>query len=267
MKGKIISISFLTFLLGAMSYHLLVIKFQRPPVVNTKDTSFNNADYELRDSFILIGDLIHELEGNEYVKVEAPYVFDIEKYHNNSDSEFPISSILVYNSNLNLIARMDNKRPFALPILDGSGVLKLNDNKEAFKLMDVTGLHHSETSVLEVVKSGEKYNILPICTNQRGKCSFYNTVGYLITEDLDNDGILEIAEIHDEYPPEGGRGNPVLAGVYKYNSDTDLFDLVNDTDYELYYGIIKRGIKSLIKTNQMRGKLYKSFEDYWHSFE
>ena len=218
---------------------------------------------ELRDSFILTGDLIKDIEGREVIEISAPYFIKMEAGELISP-EHPISSIKIFKQEGGLITRLDSERPVALSFKEWSEIIELDNENMGIELTDITGFHHTQTTIFSILKTENNYDIVPVCVDKSDKCSFYNTRGGLLVDDLDNDDILEVAEIHDEYPPEGGRGRAVLREVYRYDRNNNLFLTMAEEDYEKFYKIISKDYpEPLIRASESRGELYDSFEDYW----
>ena len=145
------------------------------------------------------------------------------------------------------------------------------------------GPHSSETMFFGLFDlKDDKQAILPVCLTKsvRGApdCLFWSgEVGELVVDDFDKDGVLEVVEMVDEYPKDGalnkeiedtvsktfkdqgqkasdgalrvlkreqgGRGNRVIWGVYKYNER--FFEKQNGKDYDKYYVLVKDYLKNL----------------------
>jgi len=157
------------------------------------------------------------------------------------------------------------------------------DKKQFVSYEFIVGPHSSETMFFGLFdfKDGGM-GILPVCltedVNDASDCLFWSgEVGDLWADDYDKDGILEIVEMVDEYPKDGplteeiinstketfnnlgekasdgalrvlkreqgGRGNKVIWGIYKYN-DT-YFEKQLGKDYDKYYVLAKDSISNL----------------------
>jgi len=157
------------------------------------------------------------------------------------------------------------------------------DKKQFVSYEFIVGPHSSETMFFGLFdfKDGGM-GILPVCltedVNGASDCLFWSgEVGDLWADDYDKDGILEIVEMVDEYPKDGplteeiinstketfnnlgekasdgalrvlkreqgGRGNKVIWGIYKYN-DT-YFEKQLGKDYDKYYVLAKDSISNL----------------------
>jgi hypothetical protein len=111
--------------------------------------------------------------------------------------------------------------------------------KELVRLRNLAGAHYF-VDVLVGLKDGE---LVPIC-KAPGKtdgenCSFYNS-SYMddIVQDFDNDGVMEVVEVGDEFPRGGGRGRPVLTGVYKYKDG--YFEPQENASYNRIYSVVDK---------------------------
>ena len=111
-----------------------------------------------------------------------------------------------------------------------------NKKKELLRLEAIAGTHHTNSLFMTII--GDK--LLPVCKKENpddlNDCIFYNTVGDLGIEDTDGDGILEITEKVDEYPPTGGRGRMVVWAIYKYNGG--YFESQEGKSYNDLYSVL-----------------------------
>lgn len=150
------------------------------------------------------------------------------------------------------------------------------DGKQLVSYEFIAGSHSSHTMFFGLfeLKTGG-YGILPVCptldVESAYDCLFWSgEVGSLVVADFDNDGYLEVAEMVDEYPKDGsintdvekainetfkdsgqdainemtriakreqgGRGNRVVWGIYRY--DGDYFEPQLGANYEKYYELV-----------------------------
>jgi len=140
----------------------------------------------------------------------------------------------------------------------------------------IAGPHSADTMFLGLRESNDdKGIILPVCFVEVPQsaldCLFWSgEVGSLVVDDFDNDGFMEVIEMVDEYPKDGsitsdiedmineeskdlgqkvtdgmiritkreqgGRGNRVVWGIYRYNGE--YFEKQQGTDYEKYYKLV-----------------------------
>lgn len=110
--------------------------------------------------------------------------------------------------------------------------------KEYLRLISIAGSHHINNLFLGI-RNGR---LLPVCKmnvpDTLEDCIFYNSRGDLIIEDLDKDGLTEIAEMTDEYPPGGGRGRAVAWGIYSFNGV--YFELQFGDNYDKLFNILAK---------------------------
>lgn len=165
------------------------------------------------------------------------------------------------------------------------------------------GPHSSHTMFfgLYELKSGGQ-GILPVCLTQNVKsaydCLFWSgEIGSLVVDDFDNDGYLEVAEMVDEYPrdgeitsdvenainevfkksgqttidemiriakrEQGGRGNRVIWGIYRY--DGEYFEPLLGAKYEKYYPLVTAYLKRFHKDYPIimkKGEMSKDSLEY-----
>lgn len=155
---------------------------------------------------------------------------------------------------------------FRQPMVELFGIVDLSPTEKAIKAEDVVGTHHFQTIFLKIYTEGGETHLWPIYVTDSGKSSFFNTRGTLLAKDLDDDGILEVAEIVDEYPSGGGRGHAVLSGVYRYNGRGEFEDLTNnEEEYEKYFGILRNSMApyDLIRLSESRGPRLEGIGNYW----
>lgn len=120
--------------------------------------------------------------------------------------------------------------------------LDKKNKKEYLRLRTVAGPHQFMDLFMQIVDN----TLVPICKSGQDinldSCTIYNTsfgaTGDQQIQDLDNDGVTEVIEVVDEYPPGGDRGRYVLNNIYHIN-DT-LFDLVTPDEYEKYYMLLSK---------------------------
>lgn len=158
-----------------------------------------------------------------------------------------------------------------------------NDKKQFVSYEFIVGPHSSQTMFFGLFDlKNDKVGILPVCLTEDVQgatdCLFWSgQVGELVADDFDKDGILEVVEIVDEYPKDGpltedinnavdkafndlgqkasdgalrvlkreqgGRGNRVIWGIYKYNDS--YFEKQLDKNYDKYYVLVKDYITNL----------------------
>ncbi len=144
------------------------------------------------------------------------------------------------------------------------------------------GPHSSETMFFGLFKlKDNSMGVLPIClsenANEPSACLFWSgEIGELLVRDLDNDGVIEVVETVDEYPKDGpittdiekiineefkdlgqdvadgmtriakreqgGRGNKVIWGLYRYNGS--WFENQLGKKYDKYYTLAKEYLES-----------------------
>lgn len=147
----------------------------------------------------------------------------------------------------------------------------------------MAGPHSSQTMFFGLFEFKDgSVGILPVCLTDDVEgatdCLFWSgEVGELVVDDFDKDGILEVVEMVDEYPKDGpitediktavgktfddlgqkasdgalrvlkreqgGRGNRVIWGIYKYNDS--YFEKQLDKNYDKYYVLVKDHITNL----------------------
>jgi len=145
----------------------------------------------------------------------------------------------------------------------------------------IAGPHSADTMFLGLRESNDdKRIILPVCFVEIPQsaldCLFWSgEVGSLIVDDFDNDGFMEVIEMVDEYPKDGsitsdieemineeskdlgqevtdgmiritkreqgGRGNRVVWGIYRYNGE--YFEKQLGTEYEKYYKLVTEHLR------------------------
>ena len=247
---------------GAVSNYSL----NREVELDTKDESLedmlHNKESILKDSFILTGDLIKEIDGQEAIEISASH-FIQNKISENVILEDSTLDIKIYSEEGILITKGGTGKPIEFPLKGFSGVVSLDSERMGIGLTYSTGFHHTQTEFFSILKEADNYDIVSIYKDKPDKYYFYNTRGELVVHDLDDDGVLEVAEIHDEYLPEGGRGKAALRAVYKYDSDQNLFLEMKGKDYEKFYEIISGDYSEpLIRASESRGKFYENFPDY-----
>jgi len=194
-------------------------------------------------------------------------------------------SLVAYDKDNKEIGRLPDDLPINEPM---SGTARVytpikNDKKQFVSYEFMVGPHSSETMFFGLFDlKDDKMGILPVCLTKNVKgapdCLFWSgEVGELVVDDFDNDGVLEVAEMVDEYPTDGtltkeaedavnkvfkdsdedtysgmmripkresgGRGNRVIWGIYKYNDS--YFEKQLDKDYDKYYVLVKDYIRNL----------------------
>lgn len=162
--------------------------------------------------------------------------------------------------------------------------LDKSNNKETVSYDFIAGPHSSHTLFVGLREyKGEKI-LLPTCFVESPEnifdCLFWSgEVGSLVAQDLDNDGFMEMVEIVDEYPKDGsitsdikvtidetfkdsgqdviddmiriakreqgGRGDKVVWGIYRYNGE--YFEPQLGSDYEKYYPLVTTYLRQLNK--------------------
>ncbi|MFA6415856.1 MAG: hypothetical protein WCW47_03830 [Candidatus Paceibacterota bacterium] len=175
---------------------------------------------------------------------------------NPSTYESPL--MIAYDSNNQEIARL----PYSIPIntpRNNSGrvhTLSTESKRQAVSFDFSAGMHEIQTMFFELIKSDQGAIIIPICLKkeavQASDCLFWTSEpGYLIADDFNDDGTLDVAEIVNEYPKDGeiskeiensimsagdnkelnklllriskreagGKGNPVVWNTYSYNGE------------------------------------------------
>jgi hypothetical protein len=122
--------------------------------------------------------------------------------------------------------------------------------KELIRVRSISGTHYA-TDMFLTSKGNE---LLPVCkapeAYTQDNCTFFNS-SYTddIIKDFDNDGIMEVIEVNDEFPDTGGRGRPVLSGVYKYKDG--YFEPQENVSYNKIYEILDK---------QFNGRLLNKYE-------
>ena len=194
-------------------------------------------------------------------------------------------SLIAYDKDNKEIGRLPDDLPINEPM---SGTARVytpikNDKKQFVSYEFVVGPHSSETMFFGLFDlKDDKAGILPVCLTDKVEgapdCLFWSgEVGELVVDDFDKDGVLEVAEIVDEYPTDGiltkdvedavnkvfkdsdeetysgmmripkrengGRGNRVIWGIYKYNDS--YFEKQLDKDYDKYYVLVKDYLRNL----------------------
>lgn len=191
-----------------------------------------------------------------------------------------VSSIIAYNSLGEIIGSTPEGITFPQPATDSFRVFRLDSeqNKDFFSFDFIAGPHQFERMFFELYEDA----ILPVCFTEEIKgpsdCLFYmGGPDYLLVEDLDKDGLVEVVEVVDEYPSEGelteeekeaiekefgelgvseeakeiasresgGRGRPVVWGIYSY--DGYYLKPQLDEDHEKYFLILKEEYEDLMR--------------------
>lgn len=127
--------------------------------------------------------------------------------------------------------------------------LDTNSKKEYLRLEVVAGTHQFKTLFLGT--DGNK--LLPICKKGEPEeiddCIFYNTRGELTVDDIDKNGLTDIVEIVDEYPPKGGRGKAVAWGIYSFNGK--YFEPKLNEAYEKIFVLLSKQDSSLMRGSEL----------------
>lgn len=235
----------------------------KPPEEAVKGVS-DPKDKNASVSTQLIFDLLPRFPGEETIKLEA---------FNNQDR----SVVQIYSKEGSLLLEL-NDIPFWISISEKYfRVVSLSPDEYAILLTYPGITHYSYSFFMRVIDDGKVLEPINACISGTTVCGFFNSVGVLIAKDLDDDGMLDLASIVDEYPPEGGRGRPVLANVYKYDGNGSFMELTeNKEEYEKYFKVLYRpnytsstdiyGKKEdyeLIRPSESRGQKIQSSEDYW----
>lgn len=175
------------------------------------------------------------------------------------------------------------------------------ESKQQFVSFDFSvGPHSSETMFFGLQQKTNE--IAPVCLtgNVKGpeSCLFWSgEVGGLVAKDLDNDGVLEVVEIVDEYPKDGqitsaiektindsfkdlgqtatdgmiriakreqgGRGNKAIWGVYRFNGN--FFEEQTGVNYDKYYTLVSKYLKTtypIYPTIMKKDAMSKDSVDY-----
>lgn len=195
-----------------------------------------------------------------------------------------VESMIAYDKNGNEIGRLPEGMPIKVPSKNtGKVYTPIQDEVRQFVSYDFyTGPHSSQTmffGLFELIAGG--LGILPVCPTNDVKsaydCLFWSSeVGGLLVKDLDEDGVIEVVEIVDEYPKDGsigddiekiinkeiaylsqdkvdgmiriakreqgGRGNRVIWGIYSYNGD--YFEEQLGKDYDRYYVLVNEYLEN-----------------------
>lgn len=193
----------------------------------------------------------------------------------NKDEGSPVS-LVAYDENGKEIGRLPEEFPINNPFSDSAKVYTpIKKDKNQFVSYEfMAGPHSSETMFFGLfeLQAGGK-GILPVCLTLEVKgprdCLFWSgNIGDLVADDFDGDGILEVVEMVDEYPKDGtitseiedtinkefkdsdaaggmiriakkeqgGRGNQVVWGIYRYNGE--YFEEQLNANYEKYFKLI-----------------------------
>ena len=132
---------------------------------------------------------------------------ELEYLKVNSDKDnFKVSSIVAYDSEGETIGSTPERITFPKPAVDSFRVFRLDSqqNKDFFSFDFIVGPHQFERMFFELYEG----SILPVFFTEEiegaDDCLFYmGGPDYLLVEDLDRDGYVEVAEVVDEYPSEG----------------------------------------------------------------
>ncbi|MFC1711184.1 hypothetical protein ACFLZ1_01215 [Patescibacteria group bacterium] len=213
-----------------------------------------------------------------------------------NDEDKQAYTLVAYDSNGKETARLAKGIFFPEPLKDSFKVDKLISDlpKETIRFDVPSGPHSSETFFFTQAK--DLQIIGPVCKVKEFKsfqdCTFWSgELGQLISADIDEDGILEVIELVDEYPiaeeidqevetavrnefskqgleniindmleiakrEKGGRGRKVVWNIYRFNQD-QIFEELSDQDfnetYSLFLSYWKRLFpnKILISKSQM----------------
>ena len=224
----------------------------------------------------------------EHIKVDLNGDGDYETtrlfYVGSEDEPSAVESFVAYDKNGQEIARLPEGMPISVPSPNSAKIYTpVKKDKNQFVSFDfMEGPHSSRTMFFGLfeLKTGEM-GILPVCHTLDVKsaydCLFWSgQAGSLIVDDFDNDGVIEVVEIVDEYPNEGsisadveqmmnkeldgleqgeiesmiriakreqgGRGNRVVWGIYHYNGI--IFEEKLGVDYEKYYKLVGMYLKN-----------------------
>jgi hypothetical protein len=216
--------------------------------------------------------------------------------------------LFAYDENGNEIARLPENMPLKMPFSNSAKTYSPDTTMKS-KLISydfIAGPHSSETMFFGMfeLKDGSGMTIMPVCLIEFPKkasdCLFWSgEVGDLVVDDLDDDGILEVIELVDEYPDEGavtseetkavdevfkdvdqntsdtmmdilkrekgGRGSKVVWGVYKYNGD--FFEKQLASRYEKYYKLVTIELKNVYQKIIRRSEMSKSSLEYNESMK
>lgn len=198
---------------------------------------------------------------------------------NYADSEDPQVSLVAYDKDRKEIGRLPEAFPIKPPMTKTAKVFTpIAKDKNQFVSFDfIAGPHSSETMVFGLFElKDDSLGILPVCLTEEVKgaqdCLFWSgEVGELLVNDFDQDGVIEIAEVVDEYPSDGsvtkdiekgvdetfaqqgeaaaegalrvlkreqgGRGRKVVWGIYHYNDY--IFEKQTGKNYDKYFPLVK----------------------------
>jgi hypothetical protein len=163
------------------------------------------------------------------------------------------SYIAAYDDNGNEIARTPDWLPISGEIenpVDPRIQPDVKSLKELIRVRSITGTHYFTDMFLTI--NGNK--LVPVCkvpgADTQDNCTFFNS-SYTddIIKDFDNDGLMGVIEVNDEFPATGGRGRPVLSGVYKYKDG--YFEPQENASYNKIYSILNK---------QFNGNLLNKYE-------
>jgi len=218
---------------------------------------------------------------------------------NQSSYESPL--MIAYDNNNQEIARLPYSMPINIP-RDNSGrvyTLSTQSRRQAVSFDFSAGMHEIQTMFFELIKSDQGAVIIPICLKkeavQASDCLFWSSEpGYLIADDFNDDGILDVAEIVNEYPKEGliskevesainsagdnkelndillriakreagGKGSPVIWNTYSYNDE--YFQSHSSNEYQNIFQGFKAHVlaKPEFSTIKKRIDISKESENY-----
>jgi|GEM_PF-6998580 len=149
--------------------------------------------------------------------------------------------IVVYDEKLKEIARTSKEFYNLSLLLKGDFFpykLDKQSKKEYLKITYIAGAHHFRHFFL--TRKGNK--LVPVCKKEKAKswddCGFYNSTWGLEVEDYDEDGLMEVIEFVDEYPPGGGRGDIVVQGIYEFNGE--YFRKLEGEEYMKIYKLVEK---------------------------
>ena len=223
--------------------------------------------------------------GDTLVDLDGDGDDEIVRYSSliSEDSLYTVESLVAYDEIGEEVGRLPEEMPIEEPLPNTSQVFVANkeDGKQFISYEYISGPHSSMTMVFGLfeLKTGQM-GLLPICSTEIVKsaydCLFWSgQVGTLVVKDLDNDGMIEIVEMVDEYPKngeitseiieitnrefkdlgqdtaksmirvlkreQGGRGNRVVWNIYHYNGE--MFKIQLGSDYEKYYGLVEKYLR------------------------
>ena len=234
---------------------------------------------------------------------EETFIFKSEGDELNSSAY-----LFAYDEDGDEIARLPETMPIKMPFSNSAKTYSPDTTMKS-KLISydfIAGPHSSETMFFGMfeLKDGSGMTIMPVCLIESPKkasdCLFWSgEVGDLVVDDLDDDGILEVIELVDEYPDEGavtseetkavdevfknvdqntsdtmmdilkrekgGRGSKVVWGVYKYNGD--FFEKQLASTYEKYYKLVTIELKDVYQKIIRRSEMSKSSIEYNESMK